>query len=103
MCSRRSSPSRDSSLFGLCKDKDVVVVSTNGEALLESVTIEELTKRLRGKVSRFWLVDLIASLLMYVSAVRWLTAWNVASDGISIKLTALPLDGSLVLFPPKGE
>jgi hypothetical protein len=30
-------------------------------------------------------------------------AWNVASDGISIKLTALPLDGSLVLFPPKEE
>ena len=28
-------------------------------------------------------------------------AWNVASDGISIKLSALPLDGSLVLFPPK--
>ena len=28
-------------------------------------------------------------------------AWNVASDGISVKLTALPLDGSLVLFPPK--
>jgi hypothetical protein len=30
-------------------------------------------------------------------------AWNVASDGISIKLTALPLDGSLVLFPPKSD
>jgi hypothetical protein len=30
-------------------------------------------------------------------------AWNVTSDGISIKLTALPLDGSLVLFPPKEE
>jgi hypothetical protein len=31
-------------------------------------------------------------------------AWNVAKDGISVKLTALPLDGSLVLFPPKeGE
>jgi hypothetical protein len=29
-------------------------------------------------------------------------AWNVASDGISIKLTALPLDGSLVMFPPKN-
>ena len=28
-------------------------------------------------------------------------AWNVAKDGISIKLTALPVDGSLVLFPPK--
>jgi hypothetical protein len=30
-------------------------------------------------------------------------AWCVASDGISIKLTALPLDGSLVLFPPKSD
>ena len=30
-------------------------------------------------------------------------AWNVASDGISIKLDALPTDGSLVLFPPKEE
>jgi hypothetical protein len=29
-------------------------------------------------------------------------AWNVASDGISIKLTALPLDGSLVMFRPKN-
>jgi hypothetical protein len=28
-------------------------------------------------------------------------AWNVAKDGISIKLQALPLDGNLVLFPPK--
>jgi hypothetical protein len=28
-------------------------------------------------------------------------AWNVASDGISIKLDALPIDGSLILFPPK--
>jgi hypothetical protein len=28
-------------------------------------------------------------------------AWNVASDGISIKLQALPVDGNLVLFPPK--
>lgn len=28
-------------------------------------------------------------------------AWNVASDGISIKLHALPTDGNLVLFPPK--
>lgn len=28
-------------------------------------------------------------------------AWNVAKDGISIKLKALPLDGNLVLFPPK--
>lgn len=30
-------------------------------------------------------------------------AWNVASDGISIKLHALPVDGSLVLFPPKEK
>jgi hypothetical protein len=30
-------------------------------------------------------------------------AWNVASDGISIKLQALPLDGSLVLFRPKDD
>ena len=31
-------------------------------------------------------------------------AWKVAKDGISIKLQALPIDGSLVLFPPKeGE
>lgn len=30
-------------------------------------------------------------------------AWNVASDGISIKLHALPTDGNLVLFPPKAE
>ncbi len=29
-------------------------------------------------------------------------AWNVASDGISIKLQALPLNGELVLFPPKN-
>lgn len=29
-------------------------------------------------------------------------AWNVAKDGISIKLKALPLDGNLVLFPPKS-
>jgi len=29
-------------------------------------------------------------------------AWNVASDGISIKLTALPIEGSLILFPPKN-
>lgn len=28
-------------------------------------------------------------------------AWNVSNDGISIKLQALPVDGSLVLFPPK--
>lgn len=30
-------------------------------------------------------------------------AWNVASDGISIKLHALPVDGSLVLFPPQDK
>lgn len=30
-------------------------------------------------------------------------AWNVAADGISIKLQALPLDGNLVLFPPKED
>jgi hypothetical protein len=30
-------------------------------------------------------------------------AWNVSNDGISIKLRALPLDGNLVLFPPKAE
>lgn len=30
-------------------------------------------------------------------------AWQVASDGISIKLDALPLDGELVLFPPKDD
>lgn len=30
-------------------------------------------------------------------------AWLVAKDGISIKLQALPLDGSLVLFPPKSD
>lgn len=28
-------------------------------------------------------------------------AWSVSNDGISIKLHALPLDGSLVLFPPR--
>jgi hypothetical protein len=30
-------------------------------------------------------------------------AWRVGNDGISVKLTALPIDGSLVLFPPKDE
>ena len=29
------------------------------------------------------------------------SAWCVSNDGISIKLDALPLDGNLVLFPPK--
>jgi hypothetical protein len=28
-------------------------------------------------------------------------AWNVAKEGISIKLQALPISGELVLFPPK--
>jgi hypothetical protein len=28
-------------------------------------------------------------------------AWNAVSDGIFVKLAALPLDGSLGLFPPK--
>lgn len=28
-------------------------------------------------------------------------AWNVSNDGISIKLQALPINGELVLFPPK--
>lgn len=30
-------------------------------------------------------------------------AWNVAKGGISIKLLALPVDGSLILFPPKPD
>lgn len=30
-------------------------------------------------------------------------AWNVASGGISIKLQALPVDGNIVLFPPKDD
>lgn len=30
-------------------------------------------------------------------------AWNVAKDGISIKLNALPISGELVLFPPKAD
>jgi hypothetical protein len=30
-------------------------------------------------------------------------AWCVANSGISIKLHALPVDGSLVLLPPKEE
>ena len=30
-------------------------------------------------------------------------AWTVAKDGISIQLDVLPLDGKLVLFPPKDE
>lgn len=30
-------------------------------------------------------------------------AWNVAKGGISIQLQALPVDGKLVLFPPKEE
>ena len=31
------------------------------------------------------------------------SAWNVDKGGISVKLNALPVDGSLVLFPPKDE
>lgn len=30
-------------------------------------------------------------------------AWNVAKEGISISLQALPMDGKLVLFPPKDD
>ena len=30
-------------------------------------------------------------------------AWRVSNGGISIKLHALPVDGSLVLFPPKED
>lgn len=30
-------------------------------------------------------------------------AWEVSNDGISIKLNALPTDGSLVLFPNRDE
>jgi hypothetical protein len=30
-------------------------------------------------------------------------AWKVAKDGISVKLTALPPDGDLVLFPHKAK
>lgn len=30
-------------------------------------------------------------------------AWNVAKDGISIKLQALPIDGNLVLFPYRDK
>jgi len=30
-------------------------------------------------------------------------AWHVANDGLSIKLQALPIDGNLVLFPPKEQ
>ncbi len=30
-------------------------------------------------------------------------AWSVANDGVSIQLDALPVDGSMVLFPPKEE
>ena len=31
------------------------------------------------------------------------SAWRVAKEGISISLDALPVDGKLVLFPPKEE
>lgn len=30
-------------------------------------------------------------------------AWNVAKDGISIELHALPTDGRLVMFPRKED
>lgn len=30
-------------------------------------------------------------------------AWLVAKDGISIKLQALPVDGSLILFPVREK
>jgi hypothetical protein len=30
-------------------------------------------------------------------------AWNVDKGGISIKLKALPLDGKLIMFPPKED
>lgn len=30
-------------------------------------------------------------------------AWNVSKGGISVKLKALPLDGNIVLFPPKED
>lgn len=29
--------------------------------------------------------------------------WKVASDGISLKLQALPVSGEIVLFPPREE
>lgn len=29
-------------------------------------------------------------------------AWNVSNDGISISLQCLPVDGKLVLFPPRN-
>lgn len=31
------------------------------------------------------------------------SGWNVAKDGISIQLNALPVDGKCVLFPWKDE
>jgi hypothetical protein len=30
-------------------------------------------------------------------------AWNVAKEGISIELQALPLDGRLILFPKRDD
>lgn len=30
-------------------------------------------------------------------------AWNVSMGGISVKLKALPLDGNIVIFPPKED
>lgn len=31
------------------------------------------------------------------------SAWHVSNDGISVKLQALPIDGALVLFPPRDD
>lgn len=31
------------------------------------------------------------------------SAWKVAKDGISIALEAVPVDGKLVMFPPKED
>lgn len=30
-------------------------------------------------------------------------AWCVGNDGISIKLQAVPVNGELILFPPKSD
>ncbi|HMJ25433.1 MAG TPA: hypothetical protein VK475_06375 [Pyrinomonadaceae bacterium] len=53
MCSRRSSPRRDSSLSGLGKDEDVVVLATNGETFLKSVTVENSTSVFAAKYAGF--------------------------------------------------
>ena len=31
------------------------------------------------------------------------SGWNVAKDGISVQLNALPVDGKLVIFPRKDD